>query len=214
MPIDSFRGLRAAGAALSLAALVLLGAVTGCGDEPSGPRVKTDADLHVVVQAPTAPLLTATTRTLRVTRGEDAELRLYYRGRLGTADSTEFLRLRFDATTLLARPDGTPIANGESVIVTVTIPEPTRFLVTLEPSGLRFNPDQPAELKFKLNESDDDLDDDGDVDNSDARLFTTLAIWRQEAAGQPWARLASKVEVQLDEINVDLVGFSNYVVAY
>lgn len=205
---------RAARTALSLAAVALLGAIAGCSDEPSGPARKTDADLHVVVQAPTAPALTALTRTVLVTRGQDAELRLYYRARVGTADSTEFLRLRFDEATLLARPDGTPIANGESVLVTVTVPDPTKFLVNLEPSGLRFNPNRPAELTFKLNESDDDLDDDGDVDASDATLFTTLAIWRQETAGQPWARLASKIEVELDEIDVDLTGFSNYIVAY
>lgn len=214
MPIESIRSFRAAGTAVSLAALVLVGALAGCGDEPNGPRVKTDADINVVEQAPTAPLLTTTTRTLLVTRGQDAELRLYYRGRLGAADSTEYLRLRFDANTLLARPDGSPIANGESVLVTVTVPDATKFLVNLEPTGLRFNPDQPAELKFKLNESDDDLDDDGDIDPADASLFTTLAVWRQERAGQPWARLVSKLEVELNEINVELTGFSNYVVAY
>ena len=211
LPIGPFR---AAGAALSLAALVLLGALAGCGDDPSGPRVKTDADLNVVQQAPTAPALTVTTRTLLVTRGEDAELRLYYRGRLGTADSTEFLRLRFDDETLLARPDGTPILVGQSVLVTVTVPDPTKFLVNLEPTGLRFNPNRPAELKWKLNEREHDLDDDGDIDATDASLFTTLAVWRQETAGQPWSRLASKIEVELDEIDVDLVGFSNYIVAY
>ena len=217
MSIASMRPSRAArhaGTALSLAALVLLGALAGCGDDPSGPRVKTDADLNIVEQATTAPLLTATTRTVLVTRGQDAELRLYYRGRLGTADSTEYLRLRFDDATLLARPDGTPIANGESVLVTVTVPDPTKFLVHLEPTGLRFNPNRPAELKFKLNEHDHDLDDDGDVDTSDNSLFTTLAIWRQETAGTPWARLASRIEVELNEINVELTGFSNYVVAY
>lgn len=210
MSIATMRPLRAR----FLAALVLLGALAGCGDEPSGPRVKTDADLNVVEQAPTAPLLTATTRTLLVTRGQDAELRLYYRGRLGTADSTEFLRLKFDEATLLARPDGTPIANGESVLVTVTVPDPSKFLVNLEPTGLRFSASNPAELKFKLNEHDEDLDDDGDVDASDSSLFPTLAIWRQETVGLPWARLASKIEVEIDEISVDLLGFSNYVVAY
>ena len=214
MPTLPTRPIHAAVRALSLGALVLLGALAGCGDDPSGPEVKNDADLNVVVQAPTAPALTALTRTVLVTRGEDAELRLYYRGRLGTADSTEFLRLRFDDETLLARPDGTPILVGQSVLVTVTVPDPTKFLVNLEPTGLRFNPNRPAELKWKLNEREHDLDDDGDIDATDASLFTTLAVWRQETAGQPWSRLASKIEVELDEIDVDLVGFSNYIVAY
>ena len=209
------RSIRARTAALSLAALALLGALAACGsDDPSGPITKVDANLNVVQQAPTAPSLTSLTRTVLVTKGQDAELRLYYRARVGTADSTEFLRLRFDDNTLLTRPDGTPIANGESVLVTVTVPDPTKFLVNLEPTGLRFSTRDPARLQWKLNEADDDLDDDGDIDANDATLLGTLAIWRQETSGQPWSRLASKLEVELGEISVDLTGFSNYVVAY
>src|SRR5215217_195783 len=122
--------------ALGVAALTLLGALAACGsDDPSGPTTKVDADLNIVEQAPTAPSLTALTRTVLVTKGEDAELRLYYRARIGVADSTEFLRVRFDDNTLLTRPDGTPIADGETVLVTVTVPDPTKFLVNLEPTG-------------------------------------------------------------------------------
>jgi hypothetical protein len=205
---------RAATTALSLAAAVLLGAIAGCSDDPSGPITKTDANLNVVLQAPTAPSLAATTKSVLVTRGQNAELRLYYRPRAGSADSSEFLRLRFEDNTLLARPDGTPIAIGESVLVTATVPDPTKFLVTLEPSGLRFNPNDPADLKWKLGESEDDLDDDGDVDAADSTLFRTLGIWRQETIGAPWTRLASRLEVQLNEIEAELTGFSNYVVAY
>ena len=205
---------RAATTALSLAAAVLLGAIAGCGDDPSGPITKTDANLNVVLQAPTAPSLSATTKSVLVTRGQNTELKLYYRPRAGSADSSEFLRLRFEDNTLLARPDGSPIAMGESVLVTATVPDPTKFLVTLEPSGLRFNPNDPADLKWKLAESEDDLDDDGDVDAADSTLFRSLGIWRQATVGAPWTRLASRLEVQLDEIEAELTGFSNYVVAY
>ena len=208
------KSTRAATTALTLAAAVLLGAMAGCGDDPSGPVTKTDASLNVVLQAPTAPTLSATVKTVLVTKGQDAEVRLYYRPRTGSTDSTEFLRLRFDDNTLLARPDGTLFTNGQTVLVTVTVPDPTKFLVNLEPSGLRFNASDPAELKWKLGESEDDLDDDGDVDAADSSLFRTLGIWRQETAGAPWTRLTSRLEVQLDEINAELTGFSNYVVAY
>jgi hypothetical protein len=207
----SFRPFRAAASAL---AVVLLVALAACGDDPSGPDTRTDASLNVVLQAPTAPLLSATTKAAWIKRGAEQEIRLYYRPKLGETDSTEFLRLRFDQATLLARPNGTPIAVGDSVLVTVTVPDPSRFLVNLEPTGLRFSPADPAELRWRLAEKDDDLDDDGDVDATDSSLYTTLAVWRQETIGLPWTRLTSNLQVELDEIEADLLGFSNYVVAY
>lgn len=208
------RPLRAATPALALLLLVTSATLVGCGDDAVAPVVVPEQELRVVVQAPTAPALSATVAAFWVKRGTEKEIRLYYRPRLGVADSSEFLRLRFDDNTLRARPDGSAIAVGDSVLVTLTVPDPTRFLVQLEPSGLRFNPEEPAELRWKLADSDDDLDDDGDVDSRDGTLFTALAVWRQETAGAPWAKLVSRLSVEADEIEAELVGFSNYVVAY
>ena len=207
----SSRVLRAAVTALAGASLVL---VAACSDDPSGPEVRPESRLNIVLQAPTAPLLSATSKQVWVKRGTDTELRLYYRPLIVGGDSAEFLRLRFEDNTLLARPDGSPIAVGDSVLVTVSVPDPTRFFVTLEPTGLRFDPRSPAELKWKLSEKDDDLDDDGDIDGADASLYSSVAVWRQETSGQPWTRLVSQLEVQIDEIEARLTGFSNYVVAY
>jgi hypothetical protein len=211
MPI---RPVRAATGALACMLLIATASLAGCGDDPSAPVVVPEAQLHVVVQAPTAPALTATVVAVWVKRGVDKEIRLHYRPRLGVADSTEFLRLRFDDHTLLARRDGSRIAMGDSVLVTLTVPDPTKFLVNLEPTGLRFNPDEPAELRWKLADSDDDLDDDDDVDPADVALYSSLAVWRQETVGQPWAKLVSRLTVESDQIEAELVGFSNYVVAY
>ena len=208
------RPTRAATGALAFLFLAATATLAGCGDDPAAPVVVPEAQLRVVVQAPTAPALTATVVAFWVKRGVDKEVRLHYRPRVGVADSTEFLRLRFDDNTLLARPNGTPIAMGDSVLVTLSVPDPTKFLVNLEPSGLRFNADEPAELRWKLSDSDDDLDGDDDVDSADATLFASLAVWRQEAVGQPWARLVSRLSVESDQIEAELVGFSNYVVAY
>ena len=195
-------------------AVALLGVLGACSDDPSGPEIRPDDRLNVVVQAPAAPTLSAITKSVWVKRGQDADIRLFYRPLVAGGDSSYFVRLRFDENTLLARPNGTPIAVGDSVLVTITAPDPTKFLVHLEPTGLRFNPNAPAELQWELIHKDDDLDDDGDVDATDASLNTQLSIWRQENASQPWARLASRIEIQLDEIEVELTGFSNYVVAY
>lgn len=209
MPTSPLRATRAA-----LALLLTLGALAGCSDNPSAPQQKTDADLNVVLQAPTAPALTTTIRTLWVKKGVDRELRLYYRSLTGGADSTEYLRLVFDRRSLDRRPDGSAIADGDSVLVTVTVPDPTKFEVDLQPTGLKFTPGREVDLRWMLGHSDDDLNDDGVVNSTDDTIYTQLAIWRQENVGLPWVRLASQLEVEIDEIHVELTGFSNYVVAY
>ena len=208
------RPTRAVAAALTLLLAGTLGALSGCGSDPSGPTQKTDAELNVVLQAPTAPTLTTTIRTLWVKKGVDSEMRLYYRSPTSGADSTEYLRLVFDRRSLATRPDGSAIADGDSVLVTVTVPDPTKFEVDLQPTGLKFTPGREVDLRWKLGHRDNDLNDDGVVNATDTTLYTQLAIWRQETIGQPWARLASTLNVEIDEIEVGLTGFSNYIVAY
>jgi hypothetical protein len=197
-----------------LGALVLaLGA--GCSDSTGNDQEQTTVDeLQFLRLDAAAPPLAATTASFWARKGTDRELRLYHRARLGEEDSTEFLRFRVDDESLDRRPDGSVIAFGDSVLITVTVIDLANLVVAFEPSGLRFDPDEPAELKFKFNETDDDLDEDGDVDDDDLSRETELAIWRQEFAGAPWVRLSSRIEIELDEIEADILGFTNYAIAY
>ena len=196
-----------------LGALVLA-LVAGCGDSTGTGEQTTADELQFLRLEASAPPLVTTTATLLATKGQDEELRLFHRPRPGEVDSTEFLRFRVREESLLRRPDGSLIADGESVLITVTVIDLANLVVQFEPSGLRFNANEPAELKFKFNETDDDLDEDGDVDDEDLSRETQLAIWRQEFAGAPWVRLSSLVEVELDEISADIIGFTNYAIAY
>jgi hypothetical protein len=119
-----------------------------------------------------------------------------------------------DAEALSARPDGTPIADGDSVLITVRVVDPARLLFQFEPAGLTFNPSRPAELRIHYNHADDDLDEDGDVDVDDATLELTIGIWRQENDGDPFERLGSLLVDNLEEVEAELGGFSRYALAY
>jgi hypothetical protein len=115
---------------------------------------------------------------------------------------------------LLSYPDGTDFVEGDSVLITVRVVDPTRLLFEFEPSGLTFSPDEPAELKIHYNHADDDLDEDGDVDLEDETLELDLAVWRQETDGDPFVRLGSLLSIDLEEIDAELSGFSRYALAY
>ena len=208
MPLRSLR------AALAALALVLVAA--GCGDDANGPVVVPEGQLVILKLDATAPPLAATVATFWAKKGQDTEARLYYRPRLGSTDSTEFLRFRVASASLLAYPDGSPIADGDSVLITITVPNPRAFLANFQPAGLRFSPTAPARLEWEIEEADDDLDEDGDVDAADAGLVQALRIWRQPTPGASFTALQTEIEIDDDEIEVDanVTSFSNYVVAY
>lgn len=198
-----------------VALLVCTIALLSCNDS-TGPEERSESELTFVRPAPDAPPLAVITQSVLVTKGLDAEIRMFYHARPGRTDSTEFLRLRFDPRSLLRRSDGTAILNGESVLVTVTaINTATRLEVQLEPSGLRFDPDRPAELKIEFDECDHDFDEDGaEGDEDDDDIESRLSVWRQETVGALWTRLTSRIEVDDDDVEAELTGFSNYALAF
>ena len=197
-----------------LALAVALTAVSGCNDStpPKDDRVPS-ASLTFLEHAPDALPLAGTSVSFWAVKGEDRRGKLYYQV-LTEGDTVEFVRLRVRDESLLRRPDGSLIAEGDSVLITMTLVDPVNLIVQMQPAGLRFDPREPAELKFHFGETDDDLDDDGDVDVRDLNLEAQLSIWKQESASEPWAQLVSRIELELDEIEAEITGFTNFVVAY
>jgi hypothetical protein len=138
------------------------------------------------------------------------EVKLYFRPRPGDADSTEFLEFKVPGGSLLRDASGRIFANSDSVLITITVPDPSRFQVVFAPAGLRFNPNRPAELEFSLDERDDDLDGDGDTKDDN---FLELGMWRQETPTSLWERIGSVVIEELEDIKADILGFTGYAVA-
>lgn len=183
------------------------------GTAPPGSSFPTSA-LTFVPLGRNSPGLSATTATFWAKVGENRELRLYYRPRPGRADSTEFLRFRVKNRSLLRRPDGSPFAANDSVLITVRISDPVSLVVEFLPAGLLFDPNEAAELKLSFKERGGDLNDDGRSDGADAVVRTQIAVWRQESVNLPWVKLASTLLVGADEIEARLTGFTSYAIAY
>lgn len=196
--------------------LAVSAGLLACGNDGTGPGddVKSDAELNVVRTSPSAPPLVATTASFYALKGENREVRLYYRPAFGSLDSTEFLRFKVPDESLDRRPDGSAIAVGDSVLITVTVLDASKLIVDFQPAGLRFSAAKPAELKLGFGEADDDLDDDGDIDNDDVAAESRLAIWRRETIAEPWVRLSSVLSVSTDEVEAAITGFTNYAIAY
>ncbi|HEU5304171.1 MAG TPA: hypothetical protein VFU40_05955 [Gemmatimonadales bacterium] len=146
-------------------------------------------------------------------KGEDRELRIYFQDDVG-GQGEEFLRLRVDAPTLQARPDGTPFLAGDSILITVRVVDPMQVLVEMEPTGLTFDPVVPAQLKIHYNHADHDFNEDGAVDIADDLIKSQLAIWRQETLTDPFVRLGSVNVEELEEIDADILSFTRYAIAY
>lgn len=196
--------------------LLLAGLVagSGCSDStsPNGSS-RSPAEFRPLRLDQTSPAIFNPEQSFYAVQGQDRELRISFQDALG-AEGEEFLRLRVRPGSLLARPDGSPILAGDSVLITVRIVDPAKILFEMEPTGLTFSQVEPAELKIQYDHADHDLNEDGTVNSVDVELKTQLAIWRQETLTGPFVRLGSVNEVTLEEINADVFGFSRYAISY
>lgn len=197
------------------AMMVLAACVLAACSDSTGTRIqqRNETDLVFLRAAADAPPLAALTASFWAVRGKDSELRMFFRPRPGEADSTEFLRFKVSNNTTLTLPGGIAVPLGDSVLITVLVVDPARFIVDFQPSGLLFR-NEPAELRMRYDEADDDLDDDGDVDGEDDDIEQRLRIWRQERLGDPWFQVTGVVSASLDEVEAEVSGFTRYAIAY
>jgi hypothetical protein len=195
-------------------ALVLLAGIAACSSSTApSDTTKPPAELNVVRLATTSRPLFNAADSFYAKKGEDRELRIYFQDDVGRPGE-EFLRLRVDAPTLLARPDGTPFLAGDSVLITVRVVDPSKIMFDMEPAGLTFDPTRPAELKIEYIHADHDFNEDGTINAFDAQIKGTLALWRQEALTDPFVRLGSVNAEDLEEITANILGFTRYAIAY
>jgi len=206
--------------ALALAGLLL--ALPGCGDgDPSGPgEVPRDeevpgSELTFLRTSADAPPLLTTDTTFVATKGQSLVVEVFYESESEPGERGDrFLSFELEEESLLRYPEDHPRAGdafqtGDTVTITLRVDADT-ILAEFEPTGLQFDPDEPAELEINYVEADDDFDDDGE---SDPELEEEIDLWRQERPGEPWTRIGTVQDFELDEIEAELTSFTIYAVA-
>ena len=205
-----FRSSRGNAAALA----ALLAVVASCSDTTAPPQQKTTDELHFIRFASNAPKIQDTVVSFYAKLGENREIRLRYAPVPGSSQTEEFLRFEVPGNALDRRPDGTPFAQGDSILITVRLANFQALVFDFQPSGLRFSADHPARLRVEFAHCDKDLNENGILDPNDAQLLLTAGIWKQETASQPWMRLADVLHIDLDQVDADILGFTGYAFAY
>lgn len=190
--------------------MLVLAALAACGGDSTSPTQvqKPTSDLHFIRLSAGAPPLESNVVSFYAVRGQDREVRVQLR------DGSDFLRFRVFANSLVTRPDGSTIAPGDSILITITVADPTTFAADFQPAGLKFSSSAPARLQFEFADCDKDLNGDGVVTAADTALIPQISTWRQETASAPWVKVSSTVEVEINEVQSDISGFSGYALAY
>ena len=141
-------------------------------------------------------------------QGEEREIRIYY---LDAEGGTSHQFFEFEAKQVAELPDGSSLASGDSVLITVTV-DPDEFVVQMGPAGLQFD---NAEMEFHYGGANGDFNGDGVIDETDAYIQQHfLGIWYQAAPGDPWTELTDRHYPERKEIEADIWHFSGYAISW
>ena len=123
-----------------------------------------------------------------------------------------YLRFVVPAGSLDEDPYGHDYEHGDSVLITVTV-DPQAMVAHLEPSGLTFDNDDPAELQYWYTGAGGDLNGDGAVNKEDAYIEQSLLdLWTTQKSG--WAPLWATQSLSEDWFKAGIEHFSGFAIAY
>jgi hypothetical protein len=196
----------------SWALLVALGAA--CSDSAGPPGPVPQSQLHFVVQDSLAPPLLSDTATLYAKVGVDRRVALFYQGATPADTGETFMEFEVRADALLKRPDGTAFQAGDSILITVVVRDPRQFIFTFSPTGLQFNPADPARLHIEYYHADHDFNGDGHVDARDSTTENQINVWRSEPPDSLWTQIGSVKNEETDEIEAAILSFTQFAVAW
>jgi hypothetical protein len=212
----------------SLMVLALALSVARCADQPTA--VKAPAAPQFLRWANQAPQFTANTSTharrsgamaltpplsldqnvvsFWAVRGESRSVVINY---ASSIDSAVHPFLMLTTTDPQFVPGVGELAVGDSVLLTVSV-DTGKIGVSLEPHGLQFG--APAQLKIWYGGAGGDLNGDGVVDSTDAKIEAQLlGLWYRADASEPWSKLSANQSLDEKSFSYGLPHFSEYAVA-
>lgn len=159
--------------------------------------------INILAPAPDAPELQTYSMSFWAVKGQAKTVQINYERKPGQSQAQPFLRVQIPADAMLRRPNGSPIAAGDSIRISIDI-ERRQFLVHLEPHGLVFRDERPLNLKiwYRYASLPRGLDE---------RL---LDLNYQPTDGLPWLSLGAQQSTTEDWVSKNLNHFSNYAVAW
>jgi hypothetical protein len=194
------------------ALLAAAGSACSNGTGPAGP-VPTSR-LHFVVQDSTAPPLLSDTASFYAKVGEDRRVQFFYEGSSPGDTGETFLEFEIRADGLWKRPDGTAFQAGDSMLISIAVADPHQFVFTFSPSGLQFNPSDPARLHVEYYHADHDFNGDGRVDARDSATENQLNVWQREPPDTLWTQIGSAKNAETDELEAAIFSFTQFAVAW
>lgn len=161
-----------------------------------------------------APAIANPVIVFTAVKGRDTTVSMVYqRSRRGGGNDL-FAEFRVRARSLAFRPDGQPIADGESVQITMRVVDQAHGIIDFQPSGLQFSARDPARLKISYAHTDPDLNHDGVLDARDAVLRRGLHMICRESPTSPWTPVPSTNDSGNDAVDALIRGFSGYAIEY
>jgi len=184
-------------------------ALASC-DNPAGSRELPGSKLVFVRAADNAPPLDSLQVHVWAKAGENRQALIRYQ-KVGSYGGDVCLEFKIPGDGLWKRPDGSVVAKGDSVLVTITVVDPKLFNFRFEPSGLQFRPDHPAELRVSYKWADRDFNGDGREDDKDTRF--DFGFWKQETDASDWIQTGTVKNADLEEMRAEIRSFTRYALA-
>ncbi len=125
-----------------------------------------------------------------------------------------YLLFEVPAGALDEGPNEEEYETGDSVKITITV-APQTMVAHYSPSGLQFDDNDPAVLTKWYTGADDDFNDDGVVDATDAYIEANLlGIYTQQYVGGSWSRLSAQHSMTERWFKANIRHFSGYAVSW
>jgi hypothetical protein len=195
---------------LVLTTLGMAACSTSSGPNLPPPR----ATVNVVLQDSTYKPLLSAKGSFYAKVGENREVRLVYQGALPTDSGAEFLRFEVPFDGLDRKPDGSTFAAGDSILITVTVVDPKKFLFAFAPAGLQFNQNDPARLKVEYRYANHDYNGDGVINTADSAIQSQLDIWKNDPPSTMWFKQGGVNFESLEELDGNVFSFSQFAIAW